>query len=112
MDRILLDDSPNFYACVGAETLDLASYFNKWNGYIYDLHIFSALGTMQYKTVGCNDACGQCPLNSDCLLAVDFDSYDDATCDASCNDIGCRRAGRCQTCTFDHCHMCADYYCQ
>ena len=111
-DRILLFDNPDYEPWAGAEYLQAQSPFNQWNGYIYDLHIFQALGDMQYKTDGCNDDCVHCPMNNDCLWAVDFDSYDNGTCESTCENIGCRRDGRCQSCTFQHCHMCADYYCE
>ena len=111
-NRILLFDDPTYVPCLGSEHLQADSPFNQWNGYIYDVHIFQALGDMQYQTISCDDNCAQCPLNLDCLWAVDWDAYDNGTCESTCDNIGCRRDGRCQDCTFQHCHMCADYYCE
>ena len=112
LNRIMLFDDPAYDACVGSEHLQSATYMNQWNGYIYDVHIYQALGDMHYKTIGCNEDCNHCPLNNDCLWAVDWENYDDGTCETTCDNIGCRRDGRCQDCSFQHCHMCADYYCE
>ena len=87
-------------------------YVNRWNGYIYEFHLYLSthdISNTTHSLAGCTSGCS----------TLDFDVYDSGNCDGTnCTDRSCVKAGECQATadceggTFEFCHLCADRECK
>ena len=120
-NNIVVDNSNNEAYIAIERSGSTTNFVNPWYGYIYDFHIHQSEGTSHRRTSNCDSGCTACPLDGECPWDVNWDLYTDENdaeqnCDTStCENIGCRRDGRCQDCSSTTgqvaCHMCFDYYC-
>ena len=108
--RFLIDGS-SYSSIIGAKKTAASTYDTKWNGYIYDLHIYVAKHTT--GNVAHASVCSSCS-------TLDFDQYDDSgvqTCTGTnCTDRSCVKSGEClliSTCEGgSFCHLCLDRECK
>ena len=114
LDKFLID-SVGFEAFVGAERSAAATWTNKFNGYIYDLHIYTLVHDTVSLTTHSSSGC-----SSGCSI-LDMDQFDDSTpkscTDSTCDDRSCVKSGTCtlvadcDSGSYPFCHLCADREC-
>ena len=128
---IFIIDNTSYPLFIGCERDTATTYTSITHGFIYEIHFYqttytTAAGT-HYVSAGCTDpngsAChGSCPEAGKCLWQEDFNAFNDAgtnqTCDsASCDPRSCVRTQNCQaecdsTNPSKYCNLCYDRECK
>ena len=113
VDNKFLMDGTGFNAYIGASRSATTTYADRWNGFVYDFHLYQLKHEISYTTLfagGCTSGC----------YTFNFDLYNPdspTACDSpSCDNRSCVRDGACQPETecdgaYDYCHLCYDREC-